>query len=263
MPKMTNAKSVDVLDSADAFEAKLRWILFKQENEEGLAQHMPVWFKRAEWGLNDARDVMYGFGVPRYGDEDFDEKVPERVLMAAPYRWQPGDPLYPRPLGQMLGQQVTRFMIDLFGDGEEPIEPRCSDCEVTWVGRAPCWMCGKPKNLDIYRFDRGEDQPNSFLTYDQETLSFRMHLNDSQFRQAMRSLGCSEDMIERQMSEILTEPAPEWLSPVPRPEGIVYRPNMSDPDDAFRLYAIHDAAEARRLMGTFWVGSDDDEGDSD
>jgi hypothetical protein len=61
--------------------------------------------------------------------------------------WQPGDPLYDEPRGNLHGEQTIRPMLDLIRDYYAGYRGRCPDCEVSWVGPEPCWMCGKTPTL--------------------------------------------------------------------------------------------------------------------
>ncbi|MDP9820399.1 hypothetical protein [Nocardioides massiliensis] len=65
---------------------------------------------------------------------------------AQPEAWVPGDPLFedPRSLDDDRDAQIVRPMIQLLDDHSwrESIM-RCRDCEVSWAGIAPCWVCGE------------------------------------------------------------------------------------------------------------------------
>lgn len=101
-------QSVDVLNDAYEFELKLNWQLFKAEQER----------------------VLYG---------------PSNV------GWKPGIPIWTRPRGEGFGEQHTRRMFDLIPINRfhstpfqiYMIDERCVDCEVSWMGPDPCWICGK------------------------------------------------------------------------------------------------------------------------
>lgn len=64
--------------------------------------------------------------------------------------WVPGDPLYQRPRGYLLGEQTVRAMFEeyhlddsaTFGGAFDWAWARCADCQVFWMGDEPCWVCG-------------------------------------------------------------------------------------------------------------------------
>lgn len=105
-------QSAAVLDEADDFEARLRWLLFKV----------------------DQAKVLYPSEDPEVGPE----------------QWRPGIPIYKRPsrLGYVVGQLTIRPMIQDLPEGyfHTPeafwFKSRCHDCEVFWEGADPCWVCG-------------------------------------------------------------------------------------------------------------------------
>lgn len=114
------AKSAGILSDADRFQAILDVQLFTME------QDIRLWVR-----------------------EDF-------VVT-----WRPGDPLYtdPRNMGsyeldefgfeeeELSGYygHCVRPMIEEFGDATDPRRMRCEDCDVSWRGTEPCWMCGEEK----------------------------------------------------------------------------------------------------------------------
>lgn len=55
--------------------------------------------------------------------------------------WMPGDPLWEYPV--RMDQQVPRPMVQVIDDLRLAGPARCRDCEVSWAGDEPCWMCGQ------------------------------------------------------------------------------------------------------------------------
>jgi hypothetical protein len=133
---MTNAKSAPVLDSADDFESKLSWILFKQEQDRRLfvdpprpdANGNPTW---------SPGDNLYPF--PR-AYIDFSGRSNQRVVYIGNY---------PRPMFELSDVNVFHAPgMDL----NDSIVIRCEDCEVNWRGDDPCFVCGR-QVPDRVRFD--------------------------------------------------------------------------------------------------------------
>lgn len=55
--------------------------------------------------------------------------------------WLPGDPLYDDPRASDDHEaQCVRPMVEVLPIYES--RPRCGDCEVSWSGTDPCWVCG-------------------------------------------------------------------------------------------------------------------------
>lgn len=62
--------------------------------------------------------------------------------------WMPGDPIHDHPDFWYKDEQYVRPMIELLDDGARGV--RCEDCQVSWRGPEPCWVCGKVASLDIF-----------------------------------------------------------------------------------------------------------------
>ena len=60
--------------------------------------------------------------------------------------WVPGDPIHERPDGCVRGQ-VVRRMVELLPEEHTP-EPRCWDCQVSWLGDDACWVCGAGRPIE-------------------------------------------------------------------------------------------------------------------
>lgn len=103
-------KSVAILNEADDFGRILDWQLFCMEQENLL------------WGYRESVE------------------------------WLPGDPLYPYPNRiwfDINGQgNYVRPLVEVLDDFYLGPGVRCEDCQVSWWGRDPCWMCGKKRARD-------------------------------------------------------------------------------------------------------------------
>lgn len=117
MPKLTNANSADVLDSADAFEDKLNWMLFAQEQDARLF-------------------------APRKHAKDW---VPGDPMYRHPMWLPDGQGNCPRYMFQ-------EFYLDEGLSAEAHFRIRCVDCGVGWTGDGPCWECGKDCGPEFEKF---------------------------------------------------------------------------------------------------------------
>ena len=120
---MTKSYAAEALDEARRVESQLDWLLFANEQDMRL------------------------FGDPM-----------------PPALWSPGDPLNepPETEEQAIARftagidedsaqfaQIVEYIHDYYSeeqDGywydDEPDNPRCIDCDVTWIGADPCFVCG-------------------------------------------------------------------------------------------------------------------------
>jgi hypothetical protein len=102
-------RSVTVLDEADDFEAKLRWVLFKTEQDKRLFE--------------------YNDDVPWY---------PGMAMYPRPR----GHLVFEQTVRYMVQE------LDDLREWDDWFEYRCEDCETWWVGMDPCWVCGEER-LDL------------------------------------------------------------------------------------------------------------------
>jgi len=142
-------KSAEILNAADAFDYRMRVILFQQEN------YIP--YQENSWNVGDPLQPYPNSRLP-YGmtelQEDFIYESVER------WGWRFDDETW-------SGNEV-RPMLELFYDWEyfegyhewdtleadtndpfhlwiedHEFENRCPSCEVDWRGAEPCFVCGE------------------------------------------------------------------------------------------------------------------------
>lgn len=109
-------KSAEVLNEADRFEDILNYTLFVQEQDSRL------------WSGGEGE-------------------------------WHPGDPLPPQEIDPAfeLDMEQSFSREDFVMHNQAHVDRfkyftiRCEDCEVSWTGSEPCWMCGKQEYLDDVR----------------------------------------------------------------------------------------------------------------
>lgn len=63
--------------------------------------------------------------------------------------WVPGDPIHERP--RFGDEQWVRPMVEVLDDDFGGVVPRCSDCQVSWLGDDACWVCGDGRPVEPAR----------------------------------------------------------------------------------------------------------------
>jgi hypothetical protein len=95
-----------------------------------------------------------------------------------PGQWQPGEPLHKRPaFPSLTGQQYIRWMIEEFPLDHGTVTPRCANCEVSWAGGDPCFVCGE------FTFPLGPDRESQLFSF--ERLVQAGTLSVAEFRATM------------------------------------------------------------------------------
>lgn len=122
MPRMTNAKSAPVLNSADEFERKLNWQLFVAEQEALLAYNPSV-------GAD-------GYSVWNVGEPINEYMDGELIDLAGEYVYSYDSAACYRPMIELINYDGV----------DTALKPNCDDCDVLWDGDEPCFVCGGPRN---------------------------------------------------------------------------------------------------------------------
>lgn len=199
MPKMTNAKSAPVLDSADAVLNNLNWVLFKQEQDARL------------WSDPDSADWYPG-------DEIWD--YPVRYLR--PFADASGyldsfDGNAVRPMAELHddlefhSQGISHTFIEENGEIREyinssgsmsvmsPIYIRCEECETNWIGDDPCFVCGVEREPFKARMTKSDP------VYGPCTCEFCQLAYDSIEPDLMAYSRADVQLVQRMMEPIRTE----------------------------------------------------------